>query len=148
MHAKTSLHARSSPCAQFVKPCFHTQFGSKWWKCRTKVLFCRFQQFLKLIKGIVKRAEPCKCDVLFVSRIIWHKRITPFFKRMDIFMFYTHWQLSVIIVPFKFTQCHSSEGYLFSLEKTCDLECCKPIRSKFLWKLILSIKFWRTKKLR
>ena len=29
------------------------------------------------IKGAVKRAESCKCDNLLVSRILWHKRITP-----------------------------------------------------------------------
>ena len=26
-------------------------------------------------KGFVKRADPCKCDIRLVSRIIWHKRI-------------------------------------------------------------------------
>ena len=26
-------------------------------------------------KRIVKRAEPCKCVILLVSRILWHKRI-------------------------------------------------------------------------
>ena len=31
---------------------------------------------LKGFKGIVKRAEPCKCDILIVSRILRHRRIT------------------------------------------------------------------------
>ena len=78
---------------------------------------------LKGFKGIVKRAEPCKCDILIVSRIFWHKRITTFFKRMEIFMFYTHRRLSAIIAPYKFTQGHANEGCLFSSEKTCDVEC-------------------------
>ena len=42
---------------------------------------------------------------------------------MDILIFDTHQQLSTLISPFKFTQRHSSEGYLFTLEKTCDVEC-------------------------
>ena len=71
---------------------------------------------------------------------------------MEIFIFDTHWQLSTIIAPYKFTQCHSSEGCLFLSEKTCDrvLEANKkqvPLKSYSLKKeLILPIKSWRTKK--
>ena len=32
------------------------------------------------IKGIVKSAEPCKCVILLVSTILWHKRINPSLK--------------------------------------------------------------------
>ena len=32
------------------------------------------------LKGIVKWAEPCKCVILLVSRILWHKRINSFLK--------------------------------------------------------------------
>ena len=39
---------------------------------------------------------------------------------MEILIFDTHQQLSAIISPYEFTQHHSSEGCLFSLEKTCD----------------------------
>ena len=49
-------------------------------------------------------------------------RESPFFKRMEIFIFDTHRRLSAIIAPYKFTQRHSSEGCLFSWEKTCDVE--------------------------
>ena len=42
---------------------------------------------------------------------------------MEILIFDTHQQLSAIISPFKFMQCHSSEGCLFTLEKTYDVEC-------------------------
>ena len=35
-------------------------------------------------------------------------------------LIYTHQHLSAIIAPYKFMQCHSSEGCLFSSEKTCD----------------------------
>ena len=31
-------------------------------------------------KGIVKRGEPCKCDILLVSWIVRHKRIIPSLK--------------------------------------------------------------------
>ena len=41
---------------------------------------------------------------------------------MEILIFDTHWQLSVTISPYKFNQYHSSEGYLFSSRKTCDVE--------------------------
>ena len=47
----------------------------------------------------------------------------PFIKRMEILIFDTHWSLSAIISPFQFTQHHSSEGCLFTSEKTYDLEC-------------------------
>ena len=30
--------------------------------------------------GIVKSAEPCKCVILLVSRILWHERINPSLK--------------------------------------------------------------------
>ena len=46
-----------------------------------------------------------------------------FFERMKIFTFDTHRQLSTIIAPYKFMQCNSSEGCLFLLQKTCDIEC-------------------------
>ena len=39
-----------------------------------------FSKILFPFKGIVKRAEPCKYDILLVSRILWHKRITPSLK--------------------------------------------------------------------
>ena len=41
---------------------------------------------------------------------------------MEILIFDTHWQLSATISPYKFTQHHSSEGYLYSSRKTCDAE--------------------------
>ena len=47
----------------------------------------------------------------------------PFFKRMEILIFDTHWPFSAIIYPFKFTQFHSHEGFLFTLRKTCGREC-------------------------
>ena len=47
----------------------------------------------------------------------------PFFKRMDILIFDTHLPLSATTSPFQFTQHHPSEGCLFTLEKTCDVEC-------------------------
>ena len=36
-------------------------------------------------------------------------------------MFDTHQRLSAVTSPFKFMQHHSSEGCLFTLEKTCDI---------------------------
>ena len=47
----------------------------------------------------------------------------PFFKKMEILIFDTLRPLSAIISPFQFTQRHSSERCLFTLEKTCDVEC-------------------------
>ena len=56
---------------------------------------------------------------------------------MEIFIFDTHWRLSTITAPYKFTQGHSSEGCLFSSEKTCDVECLKPIFGvQNVWKKI------------
>ena len=46
-----------------------------------------------------------------------------FFKRMEALIFDTHQPFSTIISPFKFTQHHSSEDCLLTLEKTCDTEC-------------------------
>ena len=40
---------------------------------------------------------------------------------MEILIFDTQWQLSAMISPFKFIQRHSSEGCLFTSEKTCDI---------------------------
>ena len=45
---------------------------------------------------------------------------------MEILVFDTHMQLSAIICHYKFSQSHSSEGCLFSSEKTGDVECVKP----------------------
>ena len=56
----------------------------------------------------------------------------PFFKRMEILIFDTDRSLFAIISPIQFTQHHFSDGCLFTSEKTCDIECYKPIRSKFL----------------
>ena len=53
--------------------------------------------------NLLKRAEPCKWDILLVSRILWHKRITPCLKE------WRFW--------------HSSESCLFSSKKTCGVEC-------------------------
>ena len=39
-----------------------------------------FSNYFKLLKGIVKWTEPCKCVILLVSRILWHKRINPCLK--------------------------------------------------------------------
>ena len=55
---------------------------------------------------------------------------------MVILIFETHQPLSAIISPFQFTKHHSSEGCLFTLEKTCDIECLKPIRTSSSEKLI------------
>ena len=38
-------------------------------------LWC-LKRFYEGLKGIVKWAEPGKCDILLVSRILWHNRIT------------------------------------------------------------------------
>ena len=46
-----------------------------------------------------------------------------FSKKMEVMIFDTHQRLSAIIPPYKYTQHHSSESCLFSLEKTCDIEC-------------------------
>ena len=37
--------------------------------------------------------------------------------------FDTHQQLFAIISPYEYMKHHSSEGCLFSLEKTCDVQC-------------------------
>ena len=47
----------------------------------------------------------------------------PFFKRMEILITDTQWPPSAITSSFQFTQRHSSDGCLFTSEKTCDVEC-------------------------
>ena len=65
-------------------------------------------------QGFVKRAEPCKCDILLVSRILWHKRIIASLKNGDFHIWYSranfrhnctlqvnaapfHWRLHILI---------------------------------------------------
>ena len=45
------------------------------------------------------------------------------FKRMEILIFDTRRPPFAIIFPFQFTQRNSSEGRLFTLEKTYDVAC-------------------------
>ena len=47
----------------------------------------------------------------------------PFLKRMEILISDTHRPLSAIISPFQLTQHHSSDGWIFTSEKPCDVEC-------------------------
>ena len=42
-------------------------------------------------KATLKRAELIKCDICLVSKILWHKRITPSFTRMVTMTLDTHW---------------------------------------------------------
>ena len=49
---------------------------------------------------------------------------------MEIFIFDTHQQCSTIMFPYKFMQCHSSEGWLFSSEKTCDFRVLEVNKKK------------------
>ena len=55
---------------------------------------------------------------------------------MEIMTIDTYPRLSAKMSPYKYTQRHSNEGCIFSLEKTYDVECWKPIRM-FLGKAIL-----------
>ena len=77
------------------------------------------------VKGTVKRAEPGKCDILLVSRTLWHKRITPSLKEWTFSFWYSlaTFHHNSIIAPYKLTQRHSHDGCLFSSEKTCDIAC-------------------------
>ena len=43
----------------------------------------------RTLKGIIKWAEPCKCGILLVSRILWHERIKPSLKE---------WRFSYLIL--------------------------------------------------
>ena len=65
---------------------------------------------------MVKRPEPCKCDICHISGILWQENHS-FFKRMQIMKSNTHQWLSVIIPPYKYMQHHSNEGCLLSSEK-------------------------------
>ena len=78
-------------------------------QCRSENEKCYFIVWV-VFKGTVKGAKPCKCVALLVSRILSRKRINPL-------IFDAHQQLSDIISPFKFTQCHSSECCLLTLKK-------------------------------
>ena len=46
-----------------------------------------------------------------------------FFKITEILIFDTYRPLSAIISSFQFTRRHCNEGYLFTSEKTCEVEC-------------------------
>ena len=97
-------------------------YGTLVWTDDISRVFIHFFKIfiLWVVKGMVKRAEPCKCDIL-VSRILWHSRIIPS-EWMFWYLIFTWW-LSAVISPCKFMQRHFSEGCLFSLEKTYDVEC-------------------------
>ena len=45
--------------------------------------------FFFSFKGVVKRAELCKCDIRLLSRILWPKRIIPSFKNGDFDIWYS-----------------------------------------------------------
>ena len=45
--------------------------------------------FFRQFKGIVNRAEPCKCDILLLSRILWCKRINPSLKEWRFLCIYS-----------------------------------------------------------
>ena len=45
---------------------------------RSSTSFNSFKE--SILKDIVKWDEPCKCVILLVSRILWHKRINPSLK--------------------------------------------------------------------
>ena len=59
-------------------------FGNRAKDQREKIFGYRLSSALKqgtwLIKEILKWSQPCKCVILLVSRIFWHKRINPSLK--------------------------------------------------------------------
>ena len=63
--------------------CNASYVGQTHWHLTTRI-----DEHLTL-KGIVKRVEPCQCDILLVSKILWHKRITPSLKE---------WRFSYLIL--------------------------------------------------
>ena len=74
--------------------------------------------------GIVKRAEPCKCDTPPASRTPWHKRITPLKEWRPLYPIVTGDSPPYpIIANYKLTQRNYSEGCPSSSERTCDVEC-------------------------
>ena len=84
-----------------------------------------FRKNCLILKGIVKWAESCeRVNVLFfLFRDTLTQENQHFFKSMEILIFDTHREISAVISPFEFTQRHYSEGCLFILEKTCNVEC-------------------------
>ena len=106
----------------------------KWWYCkkvRTKVLLAvsfnnlllEFRQYESgSFKGIVKWAEPCKCGIHLVSRILWHKRINPSLK----------WRFSYLI----HTDDFSPWFFLTSLHCAIPLKAAILI-GKNLWRRVL-----------
>ena len=47
---------------------------------KNRTQFVTINGFNSDLKRIVKRAEPCKCIILFISRILWYKWINPSLK--------------------------------------------------------------------
>ena len=43
-------------------------------------LILKNKEIANILQGIVKGAEPSKCDIRLVSRILWHKWIIPSLK--------------------------------------------------------------------
>ena len=56
------------------------------------------------IKGIVKRAESCKCGIFLVSRILWHNRIIPALLQKN-------WDFDVLFSPATFHHDFSLQIY-------------------------------------
>ena len=50
-------------------------------------------------------------------------RESPLLLKMEIMKFDTRRRISAVISPYKCTQRHSSEGFLFSSETNFDVEC-------------------------
>ena len=68
----------------------------------------------KIVQGIVKRAQPCKYNILLVLRILWHNTITTSLKELNFSYWYSpatflhncslqvyaapfHWRLPIFI---------------------------------------------------
>ena len=99
--------------------------------------------FCFMFKGIVKWAEPDKCDILLVSRIMWREN-HPFFKRMDIFVFDTHRQLSVWSVNSVIVYSYPAAMYLFKVSNgntRSMYEVCSKLKTKPLEQNVFSDNF-------
>ena len=95
---KTKIHFRSHELSgniflTYVYRLVHTTQNHHYFKniCARRIYWSRLNSnylsywisysiFRYLLKGIVKWTDPCKCVILLVSRILWHKRINPSLK--------------------------------------------------------------------
>ena len=75
------------------------------------------------LKEIVNRAEPCKFDIHLGSRILWHKRIIPSFKKRKFWCLILTGDFPPQFLPARLCNAISLKAAYFHRKKAFDEEC-------------------------